>query len=259
MFRNKIKAGLLLAALAFSAPVFAEGGFKVPVHFNLELVDGVTNPESYSRFNRTVELEPGRHQIVVSFKDTFGGASDSQLVQASNPIVIDIMDLKKDQIITFEYNIPTTIEQAQRFSRTQKLTLIDKNTEKAIPKADASYFILASETGFTMMRDYRTELLTLNRLYAPTYVAGHERTMGMTDYGSPIIEATAASDLMSGNYQQNQVMSAPGLSSSQQSNMSTSSKKGNANGGVTFNQLVKLYNQADDATKLQFVKYVMSH
>ena len=83
--------------------------------------------------------------------------------------------------------------------------------------------------------------------------------MGMTDYGSPIIEATAASDLMSGDYQQNQVMSAPGLSSSQQSNMSTSSKKGNANGGVTFNQLVKLYNQADDATKLQFVKYVMSH
>ena len=59
MFRNKIKAGLLLAALAFSAPVFAEGGFKVPVHFNLELVDGVTNPESYSRFNCTVELEPG--------------------------------------------------------------------------------------------------------------------------------------------------------------------------------------------------------
>lgn len=258
MFRNAIKACLMLTALVFSSQVLADTGFKVPVHYNVELVDGISSPSNYSRFSRTIELEPGRHQIVLSFKDTFGGASDSQLVQATNPIVIDIMDLKKNQVISFDYKIPTTIEQAQRYGRTQKINLIDYDSEKAIAKDEASYFILASETGFTMMRDYRTELLTLNRLYAPTYVAGNQRTMGMTDYGSPIIEATAASDLMSGSVS-NQTMSAPSLSVSQSSNMSTSSKSGKKQGSVSLNQLIKLYNQADDATKLQFVKYVMSH
>lgn len=258
MFRNAIKACFMFAALVFSAQVFADTGFKVPVHYNVELVDGISNPSNYSRFSRTIELEPGRHQIVLSFKDTFGGASDGQLVEASNPIVIDIMDLKKNQTLSFYYSIPTTVNQAQRYSRSQKITLIDYDSEKAIPKDEASYFILASETGFVMMRDYRTELLTLNRLYAPTYVAGNQRTMGMTDYGSPIIEATAASDLVSGAFS-NQTMSAPSLSAAQSSNMSTSSKSGKKNGSVSLNQLIKLYNQADDATKLQFVKYVMSH
>ena len=45
------------------------------------------------------------------------------------------MDLKKRQIITFEYNIPTTIESRRSASPVlrNQLTLIDKNTEKAIP------------------------------------------------------------------------------------------------------------------------------
>ncbi len=261
MFKNVFKAGLALLALAFSAQVLADTGFKVPVHYNVELVDGVTSPDNYSRFSRTISLTPGRHQVVVSFKDTFGGASDGELVSASNPIVVEIMNLKENQVLSFEYNIPTNLDQARRFARQQKVNLIDYKTEKPVNKEDAYYFILASETGFTMMRDYRTELLTLNRLYAPTYVAGSKRNIGMTDYGSPIIEATAASDLISGNYTQNQVMDAPALSASQNSSMSTSSKSGKkaVRGSVSFNKLVEMYNKADDATKLKFVKYVMSH
>ena len=83
--------------------------------------------------------------------------------------------------------------------------------------------------------------------------------MGMTEYGSPIIEASAASNLIGATNLGNQTMDAPGLTTSQNSNMSTSSKGSGASGAVNLNQLIKLYNQADDATKLKFVKYVMSH
>ncbi len=259
MFSKSIKVLVALACMSFSVHALADAGFKVPVHYNVELVDGVTSPENYSRFNRTINLTPGRHQVVVSFKDTFGGSDDAMIVESTNPIVVDIMDLKPNQVLTFEYQIPSGLDQARRYSRQQKITLIDKETGKPVSKDVASYFILASETGFTLMRDFRTELLTLNRLYAPTYSANGNRTMGMTEYGSPIIEASAASNLIGATNLGNQTMDAPGLTTSQNSNMSTSSKGSGASGAVNLNQLIKLYNQADDATKLKFVKYVMSH
>ena len=238
-----------------ASAAFAESGFKLPVHYTLEMVDGTDKPEGYSRFNRTLTLTPGRHQIVVLFKDTFQSGSDARLVQSSNPIVIDLMNLKQNQIVTFDYNIPSSVSKADAYSRTQKITLVDANGAQ-LPASDASYFIMTSENGFVLGRDYRQELMSLNRLYAPAYVEGGKRGIGMTSYGAPTIEATNDRSAVDSN---TQTLDDPGLSVSQEDTMSTSSRSGKASGSVSFNKLVELYNNADDATKLKFVKYVMSH
>ncbi len=252
---NKIKAGLVLVAAFFATSAMAESGFKVPLHYNLELVDGLDSFDTYSRFSRTLSLTPGRHQVVLTFKDTFTSSGDTRLVQSASPIVIDIMDLKKNQTMTFEYALPTSVSQAETYARTQKITLTDTDGNR-INKADATYFIMTSENGFVMGRDYRQELMSLDRLYAPAYVEGSKRGIGMTSYGAPTIEAT---NNRFDTSTQTMSLDDPGTSIAQESAMSTSSKKGKATGGVSFNQLVKLYNQADDATKLKFVKYVMAN
>lgn len=243
------------AFMAFAAScAFADSGFKVPIHYTLEMVDGAESSPDYSRMTRTVTLTPGRHQIVVLFKDTFGNSSDARLVQSSNPIVIDIMNLKPNQIMTFDYQIPSSVSAAESYSLRQLINLVDQDG-KPVSKADASYFIMTSENGFVLGRDYRQELMSLNRLYAPAYVEGGKRGIGMTSYGAPTIQATnERSDALVTNT----TMEDPGLSADQELTMSTSSK-GGAKGSVSFRELVDLYSKADDATRLKFVKYVMSH
>lgn len=255
IFKKISKSFILLGAI-FASAAMAESGFKVPMHYTLQLVDGIEEPETYSRFSRTVSLTPGRHQVVVLFKDTFSNSSDARLIQSSSPIVIDIMDLKKDQILTFDYHMPTSVSQAETYARTQKVTITDING-KRIPKNEASYFIMTSENGFVMGRDYRQELMSLDRLYAPSYVEGSKRGIGMTSYGAPTIEAT---NNRFDTSSQSMTLDDPGTSLAQESSMTTSSKKGGAaKGAATYQQLVNLYNSADDATKLRFVKYVMAH
>jgi len=255
-FTRILKIGAAAAAMVLASAAFAESGFKLPVHYTLEMVDGADKPENYSRFSRTVTLSPGRHQLVVLFKDTFQGGSDARLVQSSNPIVIDLMNLKPNQTVTFDYDIPSSLSKADTYARTQKIRIVDTKGN-AIPSSDASYFIMTSENGFVLGRDYRQELMSLNRLYAPAYVEGGKRGVGMTSYGAPTIQAT------NDRYAENsstQTLDDPGLSVAQEDTMATSSRSGGSTrGGASYNQLVKLYNSADDATKLKFVKYVMSH
>jgi uncharacterized protein YccT (UPF0319 family) len=250
-----IKIGAAGAAMLLASAAFAESGFKLPVHYTLEMVDGADKPENYSRFSRTVTLSPGRHQIVVLFKDTFQGGADARLVQSSNPIVIDLMNLKPNQTVTFDYDIPSSLAKADVYSRTQKIRLVDTKGNP-IPASDASYFIMTSENGFVLGRDYRQELMSINRLYAPAYVEGGKRGIGMTSYGAPTIEATNDRTPESSTLQ---TLDDPGLSMAQEGTMETSSRGGSSHGGASYNQLVRLYNSADDATKLKFVKYVMSH
>ena len=133
---KKISKGFILLGALFASAAMAESGFKVPMHYTLQLVDGIEDPQTYSRFSRTVSLTPGRHQVVVLFKDTFSNSSDARLVQSSSPIVIDIMDLKKDQILTFDYHMPTSVSQAETYARTQKVTITDTDG-KRIPKSEA--------------------------------------------------------------------------------------------------------------------------
>ncbi|MGN0903012.1 MAG: DUF2057 family protein, partial [Succinivibrio sp.] len=185
---NKLKLFALTVTCALSFNALADTGFKVPVHYNIELVDGESDPDNYSRFSRIIDLTPGKHQVVLTFKDTFKSGSDSRIVQSIDPVVINIEDLKKDQLLTFQYQKPNNEDQAKRYSHQQKITITD-STGRILPSSEASYFILTSDSGFSMMRDYRQELSGLNRLYAPSYVAAGERTVTMTDYGAPTIRA----------------------------------------------------------------------
>lgn len=255
MLSKKIKVSLIALAAVFSVQAYADTGFKVPVHYNVELVDGIEDYSGYSRFSRMIELGSGKHQVVLSFKDTFKDGKDTKLVQSVNPVVINIEDLKKDQVVTFKYKLPSSIDQAQRYAEQQKITLTDSNGRE-LNKSEASYFVLTSDRGFTLMRDYKAELTSLGRLYAPTDVPDAQRVITMTKYGTPTIRASSTGSYGSGPAQ--------GLTmepmSSSTSAMSTSAVGGGVVGSsVTYNELVNMYNSADDATKLKFVKYVMSH
>ncbi|MCR5537457.1 MAG: DUF2057 domain-containing protein [Succinivibrio sp.] len=250
-----LKASCLIGCSAIALQAAADTGFKVPMSYNIELVDGLDEPEEYSRMNRLITLSPGRHQIVVRFGDNFD--RDKGIVQSANPLVIDIYALQQDQVITFDYPAITSDDAAHRFAREQKVTLCDVNG-KPIPANVAEYFLLTSENGFTVLRDYRQELMSLGRLYAPAYVAGANRGMGMTEYGTPTIKAENTGNLLTAGAPSNITMDAPNTSYEQESGMSTTTK-GKKKGSVSLNQLVNLYNKADDQTKLKFVQYVMSH
>lgn len=254
------KAGVIAAAALFSATVLAAPQFKVPVHYSVELVDGETNNLPYSRSDRTITFDgTGRHQIVLLFEDNFGTQAESRMVQAADPIVIDIMSIGENDLYTFTYDQPHSLKEAELYARTQQIELRDGNHKPLNPE-QATYYILASEAGFSILRDYRQDLLSLNRLYAPRYVQGQERVMGLTTYGAPTITANAGAGFNSGT-PAHISMAAPMTSSAQEGNLRTSSTSGGAVAGPQgrLRDLINLYNSSDDATKLEFVKYVMSH
>ena len=68
---NIVKTTVLTLALCCATSAFA-GGFKVPPYYSIELVDGATSNFNYDKSTRTLSLEPGRHQLVLSFEGTFG-------------------------------------------------------------------------------------------------------------------------------------------------------------------------------------------
>ncbi len=254
MLSTKLKLSIAAVAALFGTYAMADTGFKVPVHYNVELVDGVENSSQYSNFSRMITFAPGKHQVVLTFKDTFKAERDTRLVDSPNAVVINIEDLRKDEVLTFKYRMPVGYEQARAYADQQKIVLVDYETEKPVPATKAGYFVLTSDRGFTMMRDYKQELKGLGRLYAPTDVPDSERGVTMTKYGTPTIRASA--DSYSGSATQGLTMEP--LSSST-SSMRTSAVGGGSVAGPSYNELVNMYNSADDATKLKFVKYVMSH
>ena len=253
----KTSAAALLA-LSFQ---LSAAEFVVPAHYSVELVDGDSSEFNYNKDNRTLTLEAGRHQLVLLFEDTFGTSDNKRLVQAANPIVVEITNMPADASYTFDYPEPRGLDGAEQYARTQKITLTHTQGGP-LSEAEAYYYILASESGYSILRDYRQDLLSLNRLYAPKYVMGGNRTIGMTAYGAPTITADAFGNSLNANSMQSNVtMSAPMTSAAQESNLATSSTSGGAvaTPSPVLRQLVALYESADNETKLQFVKYVMSH
>lgn len=251
------KIVLAVSSAFFALNTYAATGFKVPVHYNIELVDGSDDTDNYSRFNRILTLTPGKHQVVLTFKDAFKSGTDSRMVQSIDPLVIDIENLKNDEVISFNYKRPANEEQAKTYAHNQKIVLIDNNSGRELTKDEATYFILTSDSGFALMRDYKNELMSLNRLYAPSYVPNAQREMTLTENGAPTIRAGSERNA---NYQVNgkQGITLKPLANNS-SAMTTSSAPGSKVNADVYNEMIRLYNQADDATKLKFVKYVMSH
>lgn len=267
-----LKTSALAGALALCTQAYA-ATFEVPVNYSVELVDGQTSDFGYNRFSRTIDLSAGRHQIVFLFEGNFGNADNGRLVQAANPIVVDIFNMPENGAYTFTYNLPRSIEQAQKYAREQNVSLIDANSKAPLSGEQASYYILTSDSGFSILRDYREDLASVGRLYAPAKVLEkieNEQRQGTTAQGVQFVQArssgafgastaAAAGVGMSGTVvaarDSNNAAAAAAASGQPQQVQSFSSPADAA----TYNQLVNMYNQADDNTKLQFVKYIMSH
>lgn len=165
-FGSLLKISALGAAVALSAQVNA-ATFQVPANYSLEVVDGQETGYNYSQFSRTLELGPGRHQLVLLFEGTFGNSSQSQLVQASDPIVVEIANMPADANYTFTYQAPDDVGRAHKFAREQQVTLVDADTHEPLPASAADYYILTTDAVSSNLRNYRIELAALGLLYAP--------------------------------------------------------------------------------------------
>lgn len=267
-----LKIGALAGAVAISAQASA-ATFEVPVNYTVELVDGQTSDFGYNRFTRTIDLSAGRHQIVFLFEGNFGDANNGRLIQSANPIVVDIFNMPENATYSFKYVLPRTLDDAQKYAREQKVTLIDSNTEAPLNNEQASYYILTSDSGFSILRDYREDLASVGRLYAPAKVLEkmeNENRYGTNAQGVQFVQARS-----SGAYGQATAAAAGvGVSSTvvaaRDSNAAAQAAQAAGQpqqvqsfsspaAAATYNQLVDMYNKADDNTKLQFVKYIMSH
>ena len=267
-----LKIGALAGAVAISAQASA-ATFEVPVNYTVELVDGQTSDFGYNRFTRTIDLSAGRHQLVFLFEGIFGDANNGRLIQSANPIVVDIFNMPENATYSFKYVLPRTLDDAQKYAREQKVTLIDSNTEAPLNNEQASYYILTSDSGFSILRDYREDLASVGRLYAPAKVLEkmeNENRYGTNAQGVQFVQARS-----SGAYGQATAAAAGvGVSSTvvaaRDSNAAAQAAQAAGQpqqvqsfsspaAAATYNQLVDMYNKADDNTKLQFVKYIMSH
>ena len=268
-----LKVSALAAAVAFSAHATA-ASFKEPINYTVEVVDGKTSDFGYNRFSRTIELAPGRHQLVLLFEGVFGNARDSRIYQAANPIVIEIPNMPADASYTFNYDTPEDERQAEIYSRSQKIDLINANTKAPLSQEEASYYLLTSDSGFALLRDYREDLASVGRLYAPAEVhAEIERDRSganVTAQGVPTVKARSTSGFVSAAPMPVATGMSPTVTTAAAENAAAAQAAAQgapaqvqtiaspANAAI-YNQMVQLYEQADDSTKLKIVKYIMSH
>lgn len=271
-FGTFLKVSVLAGALALTSQALAASTFKVPINYTVKVFDGKTSDFGYSRSDRTITMQPGRHQIVLLFEGSFGNARDSRLIQAANPIVVEIPNIPDNQNYTFDYDMPSSELEAEQFARAQKINLINADTKAPLSAEQADYYILTSDSGFAILRDYREDLASIGRLYAPAPVLAEMQQQNqngvVNNNGVRTIQARSGGSFIGGAAAGTAVaangMSATVNNAAQEMNAaqnSTGPKKVQSlsSGGATYNQLVNLYDQADDATKLQFVKYIMSH
>lgn len=271
-----LKVSALAGALALTTGVYA-ASFKVPVNYSVELVDGQTSNFEYNRFDRTITLSPGRHQLVMLFEGTFGNSRESRLYQAANPIVIEITDMPADAQYTFTYQKPRDEREAENYTRSQKINLINDATKAPLSQDEASYYLLTSDSGFAILRDYREDLASVGRLYAPAKVFEEMRSNtnrvsvnenNVTtvqarisgykgDYANPGTVAPEGNNMAVASVAATTAVAAPGVATVQAKSGGKNAQTPAAN--ATFDQLVQIYESSDDATKLKFVKYIMSH
>ena len=255
--------GALSAALSLGLPAAAQAAtFIVPPHYQVELVDGEEDDLDIS--GRRLTLDAGRHQIVLLFKDTFGSNQNERIITAANPIVIDIADLGADEVMTFRYDRVLSINDATRFSRNQKGTLTD-GEGNPIPQERASYFILTSDSGFALLRSYRTELLGIGRLYTRSPELAQQGRSSVNSQGVATVSVSPGSALLATSaagqvndtgltYYQSRETTAPATETSAQAQASGSALP--ASGRVKLNDLITMYNRADDRTREQFLKWI---
>ena len=136
--------------------------FKTPKNYSILIVDGQKVSGTFSQ-TTSYELSPGQHQVVVFFKGAFKKGKDQLIHSATDPIVINMQNVKEKDLITFTFPRVISYDQAQDYSADQKIDLTINGNPA--PKDQASYFILKSEKGFQLDRDFLADLQSLNLLY----------------------------------------------------------------------------------------------
>lgn len=162
MILNKLLAtSLTIATFIFTLNAEA-ATFKTPKNYSILIVDGQKVGGTFSQ-TTSYELSKGQHQVVVFFKGAFKNGKDQLIHSATDPIVINMPHVQDSDKITFTFPRVVTYDQAQNYSDKQKID-ITINEEPA-KKEDASYFILKSDKGFQLDRDFLADLQSLNLLY----------------------------------------------------------------------------------------------
>ena len=191
-----------------------------------------------------------------------------------------LSNMPADASYTFNYDTPEDERQAEIYSRSQKINLINADTKAPLGQDEASYYLLTSDSGFALLRDYREDLASVGRLYAPAEVKAEierERSgANVTAQGVPMVKARSASGFTSAAPAA--PAAAPVAAPVMSATVTTAAAQNAAEAQATaqgapaqvqtiaspanaaiYNQMVQLYEQADDSTKLKIVKYIMSH
>lgn len=161
-FKTKFIASTIALSLVSSLGLAEAATFKTPKNYQILIVDGQKTSGVLSE-TTSVDIKAGKHQFVVQFKGLFRKGSDAMLHSATDPLVINLSNISENDEISFTYPKVVTLEQAQKFSDKQQISLTINGKE--VPKEKASYFILKSEKGFQLDRDYLADLQALNLLY----------------------------------------------------------------------------------------------
>lgn len=159
-FKNLIFT-LLTSCLILPTSLLA-ASFETPKNYHIIIADGQKVKGTFSEENK-INLTTGKHQIIVQFKGVFKQGKDKILHTAVDPIVVNIQNVQENDNISFTYPRITNYSQAVDYSDSQKIDLCIN--DKIANKEEASYFILKSEKGFQLDRDYLAELQDLNLLY----------------------------------------------------------------------------------------------
>lgn len=226
--------------------------FIIPQHYELHLVDGFDTDLNVS--GNTVTLDEGKHQIVVLFRDSFGTNQNERIIASGSPIVIEIEDLGADETFTFSYQRPYGIDQAVRYSQNQVITITDGDG-KPLGEGRAKYFLLTSETGFSVLRNYRAELASIDRLYTRAPQKWNEGTVSVNEQGVTSISVNPGSALLSTSSTSSAV-DPTGMK--YYSTETSSAIPAGGSSRVKLNDLITMYNRADAKTKDQFIKYINS-
>lgn len=136
--------------------------FKAPKNYTIIMADGAKVGSAFSSVQE-LTLDAGRHQIMVLFKGKFKKGTDRILTSASNPIVINIPNMAADDEYSFTYPRIYNYDDAQDFADKQVITLTNHGNNTT--NEQVSYFILQSEKGFQLDRNFKDELASLGLLY----------------------------------------------------------------------------------------------
>ncbi len=269
----KIISAILAGCTVMGLSLAAEAAtFTAPKNYSIIIVDGAKTGGVISD-PREIELAPGQHQIVVFFKGLFKHGGDQIIATASDPIVINIPDVQENDSFAFTYPRIRDYGSAQDFADHQTITIT--NNGESVSKDRASYFILQSDKGFQLDRDFLTELNSLGLLYvSPENTVKQNRNdqkltncrdSGFTDCPDTIRSTAEARNTYLKNTEGNGLRAQEGIPLTSENALETARKNEALNQAAEETQKVNqqmldgmksIYSSADPATRKAFREWL---